>query len=337
MKIVKAIEGFLTDWQLRKHSPSTIRVYKSNLMVFCNWATAQGSSDVEDVTIQHLRSFMLETQNRPSGSLNPRRPARKDGAFLKPATLRSYVKSIKLLFKWLVEEEVLTKNPALRLANPQLEHKLVISFQPHHLQAMFDTCDLDTPLGFRDYVLMLVLLDTGLRISEVCSIKVDDVQEGFIKVFGKGSKEREVGISPVTSKFLWKYVNLHRVARGDEIRSLFTNFSGRPLSASGGQQIIERIREAAGITDIPVTPHKFRHTFARSWLERGGDVYSLSRLMGHSSVKITEIYLQDFQSRQARVHHAKYSAVNEVDFRKKRGNKVQYARQPIRDEMKKAE
>jgi integrase/recombinase XerD len=67
--------------------------------------------------------------------------------------------------------------------------------------------------------------------------------------------------------------------------------------------------------DVPVTAHKFRHTFARTWLERGGEVYSLSRLMGHSSVKITEIYLEDFKSRQARVQHAKYSAINTLNLR----------------------
>ncbi len=66
---------------------------------------------------------------------------------------------------------------------------------------------------------------------------------------------------------------------------------------------MHRVTEMAGITDVPVTPHKFRHTFARTWLERGGEVYSLSRLMGHSSVKVTEIYLEDFQSRQARLQH----------------------------------
>jgi integrase/recombinase XerD len=98
--------------------------------------------------------------------------------------------------------------------------------------------------------------------------------------------------------------------------ALFTNFAGRPLQQSGVSKLLHRAGEPAGIDDIPVTPHKFRHTFARTWLERGGEVYRLSRLMGHSSVKVTEIYLEDFQSRQARIHHLKYSPVGQLKLRK---------------------
>ncbi len=110
--------------------------------------------------------------------------------------------------------------------------------------------------------------------------------------------------------------------------ALFTNFAGRPLQPSGVEKIVQRAKEAAGITDVPVTPHKFRHTFARSWLEHGGEVYSLSRLLGHSSVKITEIYLEDFTSRQARVHHAKYSPLSDMRIRKKGTGRHHYRRQP---------
>jgi integrase/recombinase XerD len=130
---------------------------------------------------------------------------------------------------------------------------------------------------------MLVLLDTGLRVSELCSIQLDDVHEAYIKVLGKGPKEREVGISPTTAKFIWKYIHLHRVAADDAVTTLFTNFAGHALRPSGVEKLIKRMKDAAGITDISVTAHKFRHTFARTWLERGGEVYSLSRLMGLGS------------------------------------------------------
>jgi site-specific recombinase XerD len=150
------------------------------------------------------------------------------------------------------------------------------------------------------YTLMLVLLDTGIRVDELCHITVDDIHEGYIKIQGKGKKEREAGISPTTSKFLWKYLNLHRPQADASVKALFTNIRGLPLTPSGVEQIFDKIRDAAGVTDVLVSPHKLRHTFARTWLERGGDIYSLSRLLGHSSVKITEIYLEDFKSRQAR-------------------------------------
>lgn len=316
------------DWELRGRSQATLRLYRSSLMVLARWLEDQGVSDVGNVTIAHLRAFILETQQRPAGSVNPRRPPASDGHSPTPPTLQSYVKAIKLLFKWLVDEEVISKNPALRLHKPSDARRVVVTFSHEHLNAMFGVCDLSTSLGYRDYVLMLVLLDTAIRVSELCSLTLDDVHEGYLKVFGKGRKEREVGMSPATAKFLWKYLHQHRAQADDAARALFTSLAGRPLSPSGVEQILERVKVAAGITDVPVTAHKFRHTFARTWLERDGEVYSLSRLMGHSSVKITEIYLEDFKSRQARVQHAKYSPVNNLKLRQKGRGSHTYSREP---------
>jgi integrase len=100
------------------------------------------------------------------------------------------------------------------------------------------------------------------------------------------------------------------------------------MTTSGIEQIFDRVREVAGITDVDVTPHKLRHTFARTWLERGGDVYSLSRLMGHSGVQITEIYLQDFKSRQARQQQPQFSAVAKRRWRQRGRGAHTYHRSP---------
>src|SRR5262249_31492104 len=143
----------------------------------------QGVTRAEDVTVAHLRAFLLETQQRPAGSVNPRRPPVLDGHPPTPATLQGYVKVIKLLFKWLVEEEVIGRNPALRLYKPSDAKRVVVTFSHDHPNALFGACDLSTSLGFRDYVLMLVLLDTGIRVSELCGLTLDDLHEGYFKVF----------------------------------------------------------------------------------------------------------------------------------------------------------
>ncbi len=328
MRVRTAIDGFLMDWELREHSPNTIRTYRSCLGVFAKWLEEQGIADVEDVTIAHLRAFMLHTAQRPASSVNPRRPANRDGHPPSTATLQSYVKAIKLVFGWLVDEEVIAKSPALRLQKPTGEKRLVVSFSDEHLNALFGVCDLETALGFRDYTLMLVLLDSGIRVDELCHLTLGDVHEGYLKIHGKGRKEREVGVSPTTAKFLWKYINLHRAAVDERVQALFTNIRGEAMTPSGVEQVFDRVRDAAGITDVNVTPHKLRHTFARTWLERGGDIYSLSRLMGHSSVKITEIYLEDFKSRQARMQHPQFSAVAKRHWRQRGRGRHTYRRGP---------
>lgn len=330
MKVQAAIQGFLMDWELRNHSPNTLRTYRSQLRVVGRWLEEQqGVADVEDVTITHLRAFLVHTQQRPASSINPRRPGELDGRTPTTATMQGYVKAIKLLFGWLVDEEVIAKNPAARLQKPSGEKRLRVGFSDEHLSALFGVCDLETPLGFRDYTLMLVLLDTGIRVEELCRLTLDDVREGYLTIWGKGRKEREVGISPTTAKFLWKYANLHRAAESDAVKSLFTNIRGRPMTPSGVEQVFDKVAAAAGLgKEVAVTPHKLRHTFARTWLERGGDVYSLSRLMGHSSVKITEIYLEDFKSRQARTQHTQFSPIGKLRLRQRGHGRHTYNRSP---------
>jgi site-specific recombinase XerD len=327
MKMQAAIDGFLTDWQLREHSPNTIRLYRSCLGVLARWLTEQGITEVEDVTITHLRAFQLHTSQRPADEVNPSKPT-AEGRTLSTATLQSYVKIIKVLFHWLADEEVITRNPALRLQKPHGPKRIKATFTHAHLTALFGACDLSHPLGFRDYVIMLVLLDTGIRVAELCSLTVSGVHEGYLMIFGKGRKEREVGISPTTAKFLWKYINLHRIAEDESVGTLFTNFAGRPLHTFGVNKLIHKAATAAGIEDISVTPHRFRHTFARTWLEQGGELYSLSRLMGHSSVKVTEIYLEDFQSRQARLQHTKFSPLGKFRPPQVGRNRHRYTRRP---------
>ena len=126
----------------------------------------------------------------------------------------------------------------------------------------------------------------------------------------------------------------YRYVADEGVTALFTNYAGRPLRESGVEKLVHRVKEVAGITDVMVTPHKFRHTFARTWLERGGELYSLSRLMGHSSVKVTEIYLEDFQSRQARLQHTRYSPVGRLKLHKtsKQRHKYRHYHQQVDDD-----
>ena len=124
-------------------------------------------------------------------------------------------------------------------------------------------------------------------------------------------------------------MNLHRAAESDSVWALFTNIRARQMSPSGIEQIFYKIAGSAGLgEDVVVTPHKLWHTFAQTWLERGGEVYSLSRLMGHSSVKITEIYLEDFKSRQARAQHTQFSPVGKMRVRQRGHGRHTYQRGP---------
>jgi integrase/recombinase XerD len=166
-------------------------------------------------------------------------------------------------------------------------------------------------------------MDTGIRVSELCGLTLEGVHDGYLAVFGKGAKEREVGLGPTASRAVWKYLHLHRprLVNNEHERHVFVGYRGIPMLRNGVNQALERIALRAGITGVRMSPHTFRHTFARGWLKNGGEIFKLSRVLGHSEMQTTQVYLRDFQSREARADHSQYSPVEHLQLSKlKRGN-----------------
>jgi len=321
VKLQDAIKGYLLDGQVRNLSEKTLIWYKQKLHhLAAVLEEDQGVTELEQVLSAHLRAFVLRVQQTKSHENNPMRPTQeKDVSLL---TVKGYVQVLKTFFGWCVEEELLNNSPAQRLKLPKVPAYLVMAITPDQLREMLAACDTKTRLGFRDYALLLVMLDTGVRVSELQGLTVDQVQEDYIVVFGKGRKEREIGISPEVRKLLWKYLAKYRRPASPEIREVFLNRWGQPLTINGIEQIVRRIKKRAGVDKLRVSPHTFRHTFARMFLERGGEVYRLSRLMGHTDVKVTEKYLKDFTSREARQGQSRFSPVEGLDLnRAKRARK----------------
>lgn len=320
MTIVDAIEGFLIDLRAKRRSPATLRHYEHKLRIWARWlGEEQSVTSIEKITIAHLRAFILYMEQVPATRHNPERIEREGDRKVTDRTVYSYAQVIKTFCGWLVKEELLDRDPSLRLAKPKAGKKVIASFTREHLQAMFAARDLSSHLGFRDYTLMLTLIDTGMRNSEICDLEVDGVRTDHVLVRGKGDKEREIGITPTTAKYLWKYLKVHRYPARPEETHVFLGRRGMAMTPSGIDQALYRIRDEIGLYDVRLSAHTFRHSFARIWLEHGGELYSLSRLLGHSSVQVTEVYLREFRSRQARLHHNEFSPL--ADFQPPRGKR----------------
>lgn len=199
------------------------------------------------------------------------------------------------------------------------------------MQAMFDAFDLSTEIGIRDYVILCLLLDTGIRRSELITLRVQDVHDTYIRVVGKGDKERQVGINPELSTLLWKYINKYRHPHNPDESALFLAIGagryGFPLSRGGLGTLMERMKNLTGIGDVRLSSHTFRHTFAKMYLQSGGDLFSLSREMGHSDIRTTQHYLEDFRSEEAVKHHNMHSPLSRFKIRKQgRGKKTRKTR-----------
>jgi integrase/recombinase XerD len=295
---------------------NTIDWYKSRLSALRDFLSGQGVQQIESVTTHHLRAFVVHLQGMRANERNEYRPTSEKP--ISPLTLHGYVRAFKAFFAWCYQEEIISKDPSVRIERPKVPHYLIPSFKPEHLAAMFDACDLRTSLGFRDYAILLVLLDTGIRLSELCGLKLEDVHDTYLTVFGKGGKQREVGLGPTAANALWKYINKFRQPKDEDEEYVFLGRHGEPLMAFGVYDIFRTLKVKAGIDGVRCSPHTLRHTMARMWLENGGEVFNLSRVLGHTSVTITQTYLKEFQSRQAREEQVQYSPVESL---KKRGGK----------------
>ncbi len=338
MKLDEVVKHFLNDARLNNRTDNTLTIYQHGLSVLLR-LLEQGIKDtkgsllciteLEQVTVFHLRECvrLLSTPlafedgrvDRPAYRRG-RRPV--NGSTLSVTSIRSYVRVWKAFFHWCYQEELIESNIVARLKMPKPEKRVIVAFTEEHIERMIASCDISTGLGFRDYVIVMLLLDTGIRLSEICGLRVGDIHDGYIKVFGKGRKEREVGIYPEVGKLLWKYIHKYRKPANSDEAALFIGRHGEALQVGGVKQIIERVKEDSGIGGVRVSAHTFRHTFAKMYLDQGGELFKLSRELGHSDIQVTaREYLADFGSSEARKDHNSYSPIAYLRSKKQKQRK----------------
>lgn len=229
--------------------------------------------------------------------------AKANGEPLSATSVGTYARSLRAFCRWLVREEFLAADPMAKVkqpTSPQLV-KPVLSL---------DECCLvlnsakQSRNGRRDEALFLFMLDTGARAGEVCTLRVSDVNwsQRLAKVYGKGAKERYVPFSAATMVAMQRYAVKSRSADCDRF---FQNEDGRPLTTSGLLQMCQRIGGAAG---VELNPHKFRHTFAISYLRSGASVFALQKTLGHTSLDMSLRY-SALMTDDLVSDHAKHSPV----------------------------
>ncbi|SRR5258707_1470180 len=316
MKLTEVIEQYLIDCENRNLSGGTICAYQRQLGLMVRWLVGQGVQELEEVTVPLMRSYLNYLKH--SDSSDRYEQVVRSGK-LADSTLGRYVSAVKAFFQWCVAEDLISSSPASRLRKPTVEEKVVPGLTSDEIERLLVCCDQSTRAGYRNYVMLLLLLDAGIRVAELCSLLLVDVHQRYIKVHGKGHREREIGIHPDVSKVLWKFIHKHRGAFMVESEYVFLGERG-PLTVSGVETIFDRLEKESGIS---VHPHILRHTHSKEYLKQGGDLFKLSRELGHSNVQVTgKTYLGDFKSSDAIQDHSKYSAVNSVKLgRPKDGKK----------------
>jgi integrase/recombinase XerD len=190
-------------------------------------------------------------------------------------------------------------------------------FSEDQIRALLGVIDTKSHIGFRNWAIILTLLDTGMRVSELTDLKMNDVNlaQRCLKVLGKGNKERIVPIGVTVQRAIAKYLNKYRPSPLYPLSdNLFLSRDGMPLTPNGVQSMIEKYANSAGITGVRASPHTFRHTFAITYLRNGGDVFTLQRILGHETLDMVRQYvcLAQYDLQEA---HLRCSPVDNLKIR----------------------
>lgn len=287
------IRKYNTYLRLEKSlSPNTLDAYTRDLEKLLSFAADEGKQ-VTEIAYEDLQQFVARLHDV---GIHPRSQAR-------------IISGIKSFYHFLLLEDYLTVDPTELLEMPKIGVKLPEVLTLNEVNALLDSIDLSLPEGQRNRAMLEVLYSCGLRVSELTSLRFSDVyfEEGFIKVEGKGSKQRLVPISETALKEIRNYLfdrNLMQVKKGHE-DILFLSRRGTSLSRIMIFHIIKTQAEAAGIHKN-VSPHTFRHSFATHLLEGGANLRAIQEMLGHEKITTTEIYThidREFLRREILEHH----------------------------------
>lgn len=256
---------------------NTLESYGRDLRQFLSYLKEKKNLDLQATTQATVIGYLLLLQARGKAT----------------ATLSRNLAAIKSYYHFLAREGVIERDPTVNLDAPKQEKRLPRVLSVHDVEHLLEQPDLKTPVGIRDRAMLEVLYATGLRVSELVSLKVNDLNldMSFIRCFGKGSKERIVPLGSVATKYVKIYLEHARkfLASSPYENTLFLNHHGKGLTRQGFWKIIKKYAEYLNI-DIEITPHTLRHSFATHLLENGADLRSVQEMLGHADISTTQIY-----------------------------------------------
>lgn len=273
-----AIGDFKNYLQLeRAMSANTVQAYLSDLFKLQHFAEPQGIMPKE-ITPKHIQDFL----------------AWISGFGLSPTSQARILSGIKTFYLFLSLEHDLLENPTALIETPRLARKIPDVLNVQEIEQLIEAIDLSAPEGMRNKAMLEVLYGCGLRVSELVGLKVSNLflDVEFIKVEGKGSKERLVPIGSQAIKFLRIYlseVRVHQKIKGGSEDFVFLNRRGSPLTRVMVFIIIRDLAKKIGLKK-KISPHTFRHSFASHLVEGGADLRAVQDMLGHESITTTEIY-----------------------------------------------
>lgn len=259
-------------------SQTSIDAYKTDLRQYQVYIENKNIIDINKISTDVIIGFLKQLSD--------------DGKSKR--TMSRMQSTIKNFHQFLMNEQAMTHNPTIKLSSIKQETTIPEYLTVDEMNRLLETPD-NTPAGIRDQLIMEVLYACGLRVSEVIALKTDDLNldMGFIKVTGKGSKERIVPVTDFVSRLIKDYISGVRLDLLKELNTnqLFLTNRGKGFTRQGLWKMIKKYALISGINKA-ITPHTFRHSFATHLIENGADLRAVQELLGHTDINTTQIYTQ---------------------------------------------
>ena len=269
-------------------SKNTILAYKSDLKIFLIWLddNKEKSSNVDRIIINNYLAYRLD-----------------NGASL--STIQRIITCVKSFYSFLFENNIIKYNPAQLIENPKKRRKLPTIITESEVMKLLDSPDVKTNKGLRDKCILELLYSSGLRISELLSIKINQIskEKKFLKIKGKGNKERLVPIGSSAMNLLIVYLDTYRssIKNTNNIDILFINENGSIISRQACWEMIQKYA-LISLINKKISPHNLRHAFATHLLNNGADLRTVQMLLGHASLSTTQIYTHIAKERLVKFH-----------------------------------
>jgi integrase/recombinase XerD len=294
MEIAAAISSFLTHVQVEKGlATNTVSAYRRDLAKFDDFAKKRKLA-LEAVKRDDLVDFLAGLYRQK----------------LESKTVARHLVTLRNFFRHAQVQELVTEDPTAHLESPKIRRSLPGYLRLDEVEKLLELPDQTSPLGLRDRAMLEVLYSTGLRVSELTSLRVMDLdmKVGCVRCIGKGDKERIVPVGRKALAIVEKYLRDGRTAligttRGTAGTFLFVNRRGGRISRVGVWKIFSSYGRKAGLR-VPLTPHMLRHSFATHLLERGADLRSVQLMLGHSDISTTQIYTHVVEERLKQIYKA---------------------------------